>query len=368
MRIRRIGVYRMNSAMYYLRLLYDAQFARVAIARNGTIARALNALRALAEWKFKRSFVRSRPFIIRLEPSVVCNLKCPGCITPTKTLVAGQTRMMTVQTFEKLLRATHKLAMRMTFYMEGEPTTNPWLFDMIRMAASKRLFTSISTNFTLMREQWLDPLFRSGLDYLSVCLDGYTQESYELYRINGDVSKVKNGLRKTMDYKRQGRFRRPFVNVYSIMFGHVVPQMPEIEAFCRQIGVDQLTFRPDECNFDGTTPQVSAPKPAPLAKCYWPWMTLQVDADGSVYPCAISFQHEDREPYGNIATQKLGEIWNNDRYRTTREYLAGRISEDDPRVASLPCHKCRWYGEHRAVDGPRTIELVESRRSAGVHS
>ncbi len=364
MRVQRIGHYRMNSVLYYVQLLYGGEFVRQALRRNLSLRRAFNALAAIIEWKAKRSRVVSRPFLIRIEPSAVCNLRCPGCMTPTKTFLPGAVRMMALSTFERVLAATRDLGMRMTFYMEGEPTTHPKLFEMIGMATRARLFTSISTNFTLMRKEWLARIFQSGLDYISVCLDGFTQGAYERYRIGGDVSKVKAGLEMMMAYKRNGKYRRPFVNVYSIRFGHVVPEMDRIEAYCRELDVDQLTFRPDECNFDGTTPQVSDPKPQPLHKCYWPWLSMQVDVDGSVYPCPIAFQHVDREPYGNINAGDFEDVWNGERYRTTREYLAGRIAEDDGRLKTLPCRKCRWYGTHTQVERPRSIAMVAARRAS----
>lgn len=146
---------------------------------------------SLVEWKTKRTVVRFRPSVVRLEPSAVCNLKCPGRTTPKRVFKPDQVRVMTMPTFERLHKEVHKHACRMTFYMEGEPTTNPHIFKMIKMATSDRIYTSFSTNFTLMREQWLKPLFDSRLDYISVALDGFSQEAYEQYRINGDVARVK---------------------------------------------------------------------------------------------------------------------------------------------------------------------------------
>ena len=39
-----------------------------------------------------------------------------------------------------------------------------------------------------MREELLLPLFRSRIDWISVSLDGFKQETYEKYRVNGNVA------------------------------------------------------------------------------------------------------------------------------------------------------------------------------------
>lgn len=358
MNVRRIGRYRMNSALYYVQLLHDARFLRMDTLRNTTLPRVMNALRVLFEWKARRSHIRSFPLVVRLDPSALCNLRCPGCLTPLKSHENRRDKLMTMGTFVRLLDAVKEHAWRMTFYMEGEPTTNPRLFDMIALATRSRLFTSISTNFTLMREEWLRPLFDSALDYISICLDGFTQSAYQTYRINGNVERVKAGIRMLMEYKRSHHCERPFVNVYTITFGHVVPELGLIEEFCKEQRVDQLTIRPDESNFDGASPQVAESPSLPLSRCHWPWTSLQVDADGSVYPCPVSFQHLDHRPYGNINSSTFEELWNGDRYQATREYVSGRLGRDDPRAKDLPCLKCRWYGSNPNAEGPPGLLAV----------
>lgn len=128
-------------------------------------------------------------------------------------------------------------------------------------------------------------------------MDGFTQKAYEQYRINGDVTRVKDGLRLLMDYKRAGNHMRPRVNVFTMTLRQVVPEMDQIRAFWTEIGVDQLTFRPDESNLDGSYEHKTTVQP--IGKCFWPWLTLSVDVDGSVYPCPVAFARPDRKAYGN---------------------------------------------------------------------
>jgi hypothetical protein len=169
-------------------------------------------------------------------------------------------------------------------------------------------------------------------------LDGFTQEAYKQYRIGGDVERVKAGLRMMMDYKRTHKLKKPFVNVYSITFSQVRPEMEQIKAFCDEIGVDQLAFRPDESNLDGTYSHKSPVKP--MHECFWPYLSLQIDPDGSVYPCPVAHQMRGakKKSYGNITTQTLDEIWNNDIYVETREYIMGKRDAASEHVGTIPCY------------------------------
>lgn len=146
-----------------------------------------------------------------------------------------------------------------------------------------------------------------------------------------------------MEYKRSGRYTRPFVNVYSITFDHVVPEMDQIRRFCDEIGVDQLTFRPDERPGESRLSQARGYSVRPLGSCFWPWLTLNVDADGSVYPCPIAFRRRDRA-YGNVNEQSIDRLWNNQLFVETRRFLGGKSSVDSTTSDTIPCHSCPWYG------------------------
>lgn len=238
-----------------------------------------------------------------------------------------------------------RYAQRMTFYMEGEPMTNPNLFEMVKIAAQNNVFTSFCTNFTLMRKSLVEPLFASRLDLLSVALDGYTQEAYQKYRVNGDVQRVKDGLRMVLQHKRRHGYRYPIVNVYSTLFDHVVPEVDSIQSLCAELGVDRLVFRPDETGRWGAYRHDYNPELLPRSRCFWPWLSMSIDVDGAVYPCPIAFERPSKQPYGNLLTNGLEDIWNNELYVETRRYLAGQTALPS---AKLPCSTCRWYGNPRA--------------------
>ena len=334
--VRRIRDYRMASLRYYWGI-YWALLPRRIGARK-----AWNALRALAEWKAGITTPSSRPFAVRVEPSATCNLRCPSCATPKRTWKTAEIRRMSLETFKTVYEQIAPAVLRLTLYMRGEPMTHPELLDMVELAGRDGVFTSFCTNFTLIRPELVERLIHSKLDWLSVCLDGISPDVYAKYRVNGDVERVKDGIRRVMDYRRKHSLKRPFLNVYCILFPHVVPEADQVEAYCKQHGVDQLTFRPDE--------KAAAAPPALRSwrKCFWPWLSLSVEVDGSVYPCPIALS--EKLPIGDLSQQTLDEIWNGPKAVAIRRFLTGRGSSE-----GLPCARCRMYGSTASAPTSRAV-------------
>ena len=225
---------------------------------------------------------------------------------------------------------------RMTFYVMGEPLMNKNIFKMVEIASKENMYTSFASNFTLMKKTYLKELFDSGLDWLSVALDGFTQETYSKYRVCGNVENLKNGIRMVMEYKKLNNYKKPFLTVYCIDFFHVRPEISEIKRFCTELNVDEFRLRHDNSNWDNSYKHRVLKKP--IRNCYWPWICLTIDADGSVYPCYYALKKGFR--YGNLLKQDLDEIWNNNYFMETRKYIKSKIKKSN---LNLPCYTCSLF-------------------------
>ena len=209
---------------------------------------------------------------------------------------------MTTATFKAIHEQIKAHAAKITFYLEGEPMLNPYLFEMIELATrGNNVFTSFSTNFTQMKERLLTPMFASRLDWISVSIDGFHQETYEKYRVGGKVKDVLNGISMTMQYKRRYGFRYPYIIVNMITFSHVsLEEQKLLHEFCNEYGVDEFHLRPDQYGIMGPYDPTIVRRPA--SRCHWPWFSMSIAPDGAVYPCPIAF--EQRLSYGNLLTRE----------------------------------------------------------------
>jgi len=142
---------------------------------------------------------RRDPYVdtFQVEPSMACQLDCPGCIPikDRKTRVARTWSghlMLAPKILEKILRDFRSAGIRIRtidFQGHGEPTLNPDVWNMIRMA--KSLFPkSYATMCTHANLDFTEDMIDAGLDQIIYAIDGMSQESYAPYRVHGDFEQA----------------------------------------------------------------------------------------------------------------------------------------------------------------------------------
>lgn len=73
-------------------------------------------------------------------------------------------------------------------------------------------------------------------------------------------------------------------------------------------------------------------------KCILPWIHLQVDSDGSTRACCNATKSD--EPLGNILSENIVTVWNNERYRKLRQDMIDGIEPDHCK----PCYDSERLG------------------------
>lgn len=286
---------------------------------------------------------RSRFFIARIDSCSACNLHCPACATPTTK--TKEKRLMSYDDFCQIIDKIKATLLRVSLYDMGEPLLNKDIYRMISYVSDNRISSLISTNFNLFSSQNLEDLFASRLTILEPCLDGFNQESYQKYRCGGDVEKVKNNIVAVMDYKRKHGAKYPIVDVQVVKFKHLEQELPLIDQFLKDSGVDRITYRQEVLGFDGPTYTANNTKPS---RCFWLYFGLMIRPDGNVYPCCG--RDFDRFAYGNILTESIDNIWNNKYYQFSRQlFTKGGIIDCPAEFKDIPCLNCAEFKKFRSV-------------------
>jgi radical SAM protein with 4Fe4S-binding SPASM domain len=227
----------------------------------------------------------------------------------------------------------------------GEPLVNKNIYKMIKYASEHKISTLISTNFNLFNEEHIDDLFNSKLTVLEPCLDGFTQESYAKYRVNGHVDLVKRGIQLVMDHKRKTKSRYPIVNVQIVLFDHIKHEIGDIEVFLKHNKVDQITYREENLGFN--SPETTIVNRKGINRvCFWLYIGMMIRPDGNVYPC--DGRGFNRFSYGSILKQDIAEIWNNKYFRFSRSlFTNGSDLDYDEEMRNIPCLSCKDYIKRR---------------------
>ncbi len=159
-------------------------------------------------------------------------------------------QLMEWNTFTRIIDQITPYAFQVRLYNWGEPNSHPCIYDMIRYISSKNIGVIMSSNLVRLDEKDVRELVDSGLEYLTVSLDGTTQEIYSQYRVRGDFNAVLDHLRAILEYRHSSGSRTPFIEWQFIVMKHNEHQIKEARKLAGEIGVDVLRFIPAGLPFD----------------------------------------------------------------------------------------------------------------------
>ena len=309
------------------------------------IYKLLNIMLSIYEMKTKKTNCISRPFIFRIDPCSICNLRCISCTSHTK--ITQEKKLMDFKDYKLIINSIKKYALRTSLYDMGEPLLNKDIYKMIGYSSINNISTLISTNFNHYN---IEEIFNSKLTVLEPCLDGFTQKNYEKYRKKGRVDIVKQGIQSVMEYKHKTKSKWPIVDVQIVLFDHIMHEIKDIETFLKQCKVDRITFREEILGFN--SPQTSAAnKKGKIKSCFWLYLGMMIRPDGSVYPCCG--RGFNRFSYGNIIKQDIKKIWNNKYYKFSRSlFIKGPNLVYDEEMKNIPCLSCNRFKKERTMLKP----------------
>jgi radical SAM protein with 4Fe4S-binding SPASM domain len=295
------------------------------------------------------------PVSITIEPTNLCNLRCPVCETGANIL-ERKPQMMTYREFVKIIDKVGPGANHVMLYYMGEPFLNKEIYAMIRYTRDMGLFTLTCTNGDLVDPQ---ALYESGINLVSFQIGGVKQETHSRYRVNSNLSKVLDNVSKYLEIIRF-RGRKPSENQVELGFIVMRHNEGEIQDFLRlanEIGVDRKNV---------ISPCVRTPEQAvdllpvsdqfwiyerdcfekegslvpkrrvPSNSCPWLYYSITIQVDGSVVPCC-------RDPHGryvvgNLLEESLDAVWKGSRFRAFRRDVA------TGQAGVSICHLCPGEG------------------------
>src|SRR5262245_25364682 len=175
-------------------------------------AASLNFLRAKYSMLKGEILVPSFPYYMGIDPTSICQLRCPSCPTgvenesrrigPRQHLRNRTT--MTSDLLNTLLDELGEYLFFVMFYNWGEPLLNRELPAYVRRAKALEIATEIHTNLSLrLSDRYLEDLLTSGLDILAASVDGFSQDTYQIYRRGGNLALVRSNLERLVALRQK---------------------------------------------------------------------------------------------------------------------------------------------------------------------
>lgn len=224
----------------------------------------------------------------------------------------------------------------LTFYFQGEPYLNPGFLSMVNYASRKGVYTATSTNGHFLNDANARATVESGLDRLIISIDGTTQETYQSYRIGGDLQKVIDAARSVIKWKKQLKSLTPHVVFQFLVVRPNEHQIPEVNRIAKEIGVDQVVLKTAQIyDYENGSPLIPQNerysryrkmengkfgiKNAMLNECWKMWHSCVVTWDGKIVPCC--FDKDASHVLGDLTKNSFEEIWFGDAYQNFRGTL-----------------------------------------------
>lgn len=286
-------------------------------------------------------FIAGKPWAASVEPTTSCNLQCTECPTGMQTLTRAKGNM-NLEEFSTIINKLAPDLLYLNLYFQGEPLLNPHFAEMIKLARDKKIFVSTSTNGHFLDDTTIEKLLKSDLNHLIISMDGMDQKTYEKYRVNGDLQKVKDGLERLIAAKKKNNTHFPIVELQFLVLKHNQHQMQAMKAFAKTTGIDKLTFKSAQIynfnNAEGVIPTLKEKsryrKNADGSwmvtrkisnRCHRLWSSIVITWEGRVVPCCYDKNAEYQS--GNLLEESLSAIWKNPGNTIFRKKILNNRSE-----------------------------------------
>ncbi len=283
----------------------------------------------------KSKRVLGLPVHITIEPTNICNLRCPICETGSGTLNRPKGEMQ-FGNFESIIDKIKDCANSIFFYYMGEPFLNKDCYKMIKYAKRKGLYITSCTNGNYTdAAQLLD----SGIDEIIFEIGGIIQQTHEKYRFGSNLQVILENVKKLIQQKKSLKRAYPKVILGLIVMKQNESEISKFYELARILGVDEARlqkpcvrtweqakqFLPNNEKYwdydkDAFSKGKLKPKKNSGNRCNWIYISMAILNNGDVVPCCRDV-HGDFV-MGNILRDDLRAIWNGKKYRNFRKRVA----------------------------------------------
>lgn len=284
----------------------------------------LRAAQVALAYRQRKTVLPTGPLRLWVEPTNVCNLRCPMCPTPTLGGAVPK-GLMSLATFERVIDQAAPYARDVNLFLGGEPLINKQLPQMIAHARKQGIKTRLHTNATLLDEAWSHALLDAGLDFLSFSFDGADEATYQAARVGANFEAVGANIQRFAKLRAErGGGPRTVVQLIER------PEWDEAERTRQREGLEARfggpgidAIKPIRMhNFGGLLPDDHFKAGRKFSPCSFLWYSLNVAYDGTVVPCCVDFAR--KYPVGDLTQQPLMDVWNGPLLVALRErMLAG---------------------------------------------
>lgn len=265
------------------------------------------------------------PFVVMVDPSSACNLKCKFCPTGDVNRIRATGRYqgyMRFPLFKKIIDDLDKFEnpiKTLRLYKEGEPLVNPLFSEFVSYAknSNKILKIDTTTNGLLLTHNLARKIIDAGLDQINISINGMNSKEYQfltkskinfdnlvdniayLYSIRGNCEIYIKAIEENLTESGKELFYSVFGDISDRIFlEHLQPNWPG--------------FAFDYIDFNYKTGHYGQPL-VDREVCPYIFYIMVINADGTISACVQDWEHQ--LLIGDIREESVQDVWNGARLK-----------------------------------------------------
>lgn len=203
---------------------------------------------------------------VTLMISDTCFFRCIMCNFWKNT---KKDNILPVSIYDKFFKELKNIKSKdlVVSFLGGEPLAVPKLFELIKLAKLSNLVTNVHTNGWLLTNNVIKQLYESGLDKISISLDGSTAKIHDSIRgMKGSYKRIIDGIKNMYQYyKKNGKNLKIIIstvilsrNIDDILnLVDLVEKIPYIESIRFQAVAGQCLGQGNEPSYDVDNKNIS---------------------------------------------------------------------------------------------------------------
>jgi len=302
-----------------------------------------------------------QPLYVKIKLTWRCNLRCQMC---TVWQQRGADHM-TLPVIQALTEELASLGTKKVHLSGGEVLLRSDIFEVVAAFAQQGMQVNLTTNGTLLNPEVADRLVDSGINNVSISLDGATPAVHDALRGKRNWKRTIRGIRNLRRAAKHAR-HKVHIRINFVITRRNYQDIAGLPDIAQQAGADRLTVIPvDDATgrfqLNKTRIREYSQEIAPaLAKkaltygmierenevypfgrektdvelsktglyalglyerqpCYIPWIHALIDPQGRVYPCCMLRR---MEPLGNLISEgSFRAVWEGAAFQNLRQQL-----------------------------------------------
>jgi radical SAM protein with 4Fe4S-binding SPASM domain len=272
------------------------------------------------------------PAFLSIEPTNICNLKCPEC--PTGGGFSNVKKgYATPELITKLLPSVKESILHINMFFQGEPFLNNSVLEYTRKL-SPYTFITVSTNGHFITLKNAKEIIDAGFYKIIVSLDGINQEQYAKYRKGGDFNKVIDSVKLLVSAKKKCKTAFPIIQLQCLLFNYTETIKDKFKSLAKELDVDTVVFKTaqfyNEDNAKAMLPSDSNSRYVIKNdkveinhevenRCWRMWNGAVITWNGDVVPCC--FDKDKKFVHGNVFATQLFAVWKHPLYVNFRSKI-----------------------------------------------